>query len=56
MPPNEGRVANLALIAQAPVMYELLKEILARHDGLEDKIVPVLKAARTVLPQSCTGT
>ena len=55
MPPNEGRVANLALTAQAPAMYDLLKEILAGHDGLEDKIVPVLKAASVVLPQPHTG-
>ena len=55
MPPNEERVANLALIAQAPAMYDLLKDILAGHDGLEDKIVPVLKAARIILPQPRTG-
>ena len=45
-PPNEERSANLALIAQAPAMYELLKEILADHDDLGDQIVPVLKVAR----------
>ena len=45
-PPNEERSANLALITQAPAMYELLKEILAEYEGLEDKIVPVLQAAR----------
>ena len=45
-PPNEERAASLALIAQAPAMYELLKEILAENDGLEEKILPVLIAAR----------
>ena len=46
MPPNQEKSANLALIAQAPVMYDLLKDILAESGGLEDRIVPVLQAAR----------
>ena len=50
-PPNEERAATLALIAQAPVMYELLKEILAENDSLEDKIVPILTASRLKPPQ-----
>ena len=48
MPPNQEKSANLALIAQAPVMYDLLREVLAEHDGLKDKIVPVLQAARII--------
>ena len=55
LPPNQERAANLALIAQAPVMYDLLKDILASDDELEDRIVPVLKAARIMLPQPRTG-
>jgi len=45
-PPTSERAATLALIAQAPAMYELLKELLSENDQLEDKIVPVLMAAR----------
>ena len=51
LPPNQERSANLALIAQAPVMYELLKQILAEYDGLESRIVPVLQAARITPPK-----
>ena len=49
-PPNMDRSANLALIAQAPVMYDLLKDILGSDAELEDRIVTVLKAARIMLP------
>ena len=49
-PPGMERQANLALIAQAPVMYELLKQILAEHDDLENRIVSVLSAARIEPP------
>ena len=49
-PPGMERQANLALIAQAPAMYELLKQILVEHDDLENKIVPVLSAARIEPP------
>ena len=55
LPPNQERSANLALIAQAPVMYDLLKDILASDDELEERIVPVLKAARIKPPQRRTG-
>ena len=55
LPFNKERAANLALIAQAPVMYDLLKEIQGENDGLDDKIVPVLTAARIRPPQRRTG-
>lgn len=50
-PPDKERQANLALIAQAPAMYELLKQILVEHDSLESSIVPVLQAARIEPPK-----
>ena len=55
MPPNQEKSANLALIAQAPVMYDLLKDILASDAELEGRIVPVLQAARIKPPQPRTG-
>ena len=54
-PPTSERAATLALIAQAPAMYELLKEILAENDDLEDKIVPALVAARIKPQQRHSG-